>query len=213
MNSDTPPQGIDWVRMEGLVPAVAQHWRSGEVLMLGYMSPEAMAATRESGKVTFFSRSRQRLWTKGESSGNHLLLKSLHIDCDGDAVLVRAEPTGPVCHTGTPTCFADARPLPLAFLDALDALVARRAIDRPAHSYTTRLFDSGLRAIAQKVGEEGVETALAAVVEDDASLLGESADLIFHLLVLLRARNLDLAQVVAILARRHPGSGPETGPD
>lgn len=212
MNSENRAQDVDWSKVGGLVPAVVQHWRSGELLMLGYMTPEAMAATRESGKVTFFSRSRQRLWTKGESSGNHLLLKSLHIDCDADTVLVRAEPSGPVCHTGTPTCFADAPPLPLGFLDTLDALVGRRAIERPAQSYTTHLFDSGLRAVAQKVAEEGVETALAAVVEDDASLLGESADLIFHLLVLLRARNLDLAQVVAVLARRHAKPGHEQEP-
>jgi phosphoribosyl-ATP pyrophosphohydrolase/phosphoribosyl-AMP cyclohydrolase len=204
---------VDWTKVGGLVPAVVQHWRSGEVLMLGYMSREALAATLESGRVTFFSRSRQRLWTKGETSGNHLLLKSLHVDCDADAVMLRAEPTGPVCHAGTPTCFADAPPLPLAFLDALDALVGQRAIDRPAQSYTTRLFDSGLRAIAQKIGEEGVETALAAVVEDDDALLGESADLIFHLLVLLRARNLELAQVVAVLAHRHAGSSREPGRD
>ena len=213
MNSETRVPGIDWDKVGGLVPAVVQHWRSGEVLMLGYMTPEALAATRDSGKVTFFSRSRRRLWTKGESSGNHLLLKSLHVDCDADTVLVRAEPAGPVCHTGTPTCFADAPPLPLGFLGALDALVERRAIERPAQSYTTRLFDAGLPAIAQKIGEEGVEMALAAVVEDDASLLGEAADLIFHLLVLLRARNLDLAQVVEVLARRHAESGRELEPD
>lgn len=212
MNSGNGAQDIDWGKVGGLVPAVVQHWRNGEVLMLGYMTPEALAATRESGKVTFFSRSRQRLWTKGESSANYLLLKSLHIDCDADAILVRAEPTGPVCHTGTPTCFADAPSLPLGFLDTLDALVGRRAVERPAHSYTTRLFDSGLRAIAQKIGEEGVETALAGVVEDDAALLGESADLIFHLLVLLRARNLDLAQLVAVLASRHAGAGLEAEP-
>lgn len=213
MSSETRVPGIDWDKVGGRVPTIVQHWCSGEILMLGYMTPEALAATSESGKVTFFSRSRQRLWTKGESSGNHLLLKSLHVDCDADTVLVRAEPVGPVCHTGTLTCFADAPPLPLGFLGALDALVERRALERPAQSYTTRLFDAGLPAIAQKIGEEGVETALAAVVEDDASLLGEAADLIFHLLVLLRARNLDLAQVVEVLARRHAESGRELEPD
>ncbi|HMM66193.1 MAG TPA: bifunctional phosphoribosyl-AMP cyclohydrolase/phosphoribosyl-ATP diphosphatase HisIE [Dokdonella sp.] len=203
MNSATVAARIDWAKCDGLVPAIVQHWQSGEVLMLGYMTAEALAATCDSGKVTFFSRSRQRLWTKGETSGNTLQLKSMHVDCDADAVLVRAEPAGPVCHTGTPTCFADAPHLPLAFLPELDALVGQRARDRPEGSYTTRLFASGVRGIAQKVGEEGVETALAAVVQGDGELLGEAADLVFHLLVLLRARNLGLADVAAVLARRH----------
>ena len=194
---------LDWEKGEGLLPAIIQHWRSGEVLMLGYMSREALAETRASGKVTFFSRSKQRLWIKGESSGNHLLLKSLHVDCDADTILVRAEPVGPTCHRGTPTCFADAPELPLAFLGELDALVAQRHSERPEGSYTTRLFDSGTTKIAQKVGEEGVETALAGVVQSDAELLGESADLLFHLLVLLRARGLGLADVVRVLETRH----------
>ena len=194
---------LDWEKGDGLLPAVIQHWRSGEVLMLGYMNREAFAATRVSGKVTFFSRSKQRLWIKGETSGNHLLLKSLHVDCDADTVLVRAEPIGPICHRGTPTCFADAPELPLAFLGDLDALVAQRYSERPEGSYTTRLFDSDMHKIAQKVGEEGVETALAGVVQGDAELLGESADLVFHLLVLLRARGLELADVVRVLESRH----------
>ena len=194
---------LDWDKGDGLLPAIVQHWRSGEVLMLGYMSREALAETRASGKITFFSRSKQRLWTKGESSGNHLLLKSLHVDCDVDTILVRADHVGPTCHRGTPTCFADAPELPLAFLGDLDALVAQRHSERPEGSYTTRLFDSGTTKIAQKVGEEGVETALAGVVQSDAELLGESADLLFHLLVLLRARGLGLADVVRLLETRH----------
>lgn len=194
---------LDWAKGDGLLPAIIQHWRSGEVLMLGYMNREALAATRASGKVTFFSRSKQRLWTKGESSGNHLLLKSMHADCDADTVLVRAEPIGPTCHRGTPTCFADAPGLPLEFLGRLDALVEQRHADRPEGSYTTRLFEAGMHKIAQKVGEEGVETALAGVVQSDAELLGESADLMFHLLVLLRARGLSLADVVQLLESRH----------
>jgi len=203
MNQISVIDRLDWAKGGGLLPAVAQHWCSGEVLMLGYMSREALAATEASGKVTFFSRSRQRLWTKGESSGNTLLLKSLHVDCDADTLLVRVEPSGPTCHRGTPTCFADAPGLPLGFLGALDALVARRHQQRPQDSYTVRLFDAGIRKIAQKVGEEGVETALAAVVQDDADLLGESADLLFHLLVLLRARGLGLGDVAGILEMRH----------
>lgn len=194
---------LDWAKGDGLLPAIIQHWRSGEVLMLGYMNREALAATRASGKVTFFSRSKQRLWIKGESSGNHLLLKSVHVDCDADTLLVRAEPVGPTCHRGTPTCFADAVDLPIAFLGELDALVEKRHAERPDGSYTTRLFDAGLHKIAQKVGEEGVETALAGVAQGDAELLGESADLLFHLLVLLRARGFGLPDVVSVLQSRH----------
>ncbi len=194
---------LDWAKGEGLLPAIVQHWRNGEVLMLGYMNREALAATRASGKVTFFSRSSQRLWCKGETSGNHLLLRSLHVDCDADSILVRAEAVGPTCHRGTPSCFADTPALPLGFLSKLDALIQTRHAERPAGSYTTRLFDAGLHKIAQKVGEEGVETALAGVVQGDAELLGESADLLFHLLVLLRSRGLALGQVVAVLESRH----------
>lgn len=194
---------IDWDKGDGLLPVIVQHVRTGEVLMLGYMNREALAATRASGNVTFFSRSRQRLWMKGERSGNVLELSSLHLDCDGDTLLVRAQPRGPTCHTGAPTCFADAPPPPLGFLAELDALVAERAATRPAGSYTTTLFEAGVRRIAQKVGEEGVETALAGVATDDDELLGESADLVFHLTVLLRARGLGLAHVVDVLVRRH----------
>lgn len=194
---------LDWAKGDGLLPAIVQHWSSGEILMLGYMNREALAATRAGGRVTFFSRSRQRLWCKGETSGNQLLLKSLHVDCDADSILVRAEAVGPTCHLGTPTCFADAPALPLGFLSMLDALVEARQAERPAASYTTRLFDAGLHKIAQKVGEEGVETALAGVVQGDPELLGEAADLLFHLLVLLRARGLALAQVVELLQSRH----------
>lgn len=193
----------DCKHVDPLLPAIAQHWRSGEVLMLGYMNREALAATRASGKVTFFSRSRQRLWTKGETSGNVLWLKSLHLDCDADTILVRAEPGGATCHTGARTCFADAPEPPLAFLGALDSLIAQRATERPQGSHVTGLLNAGVRRIAQKVGEEGVETALAAVAQDDGELLGEAADLLFHLLVLLRARGLGLDDVVRILESRH----------
>ncbi len=199
------PTDLDWAKGDGLLPAIVQHWQSGEVLMLGYMNAEALAHTQSSGHVTFFSRSKQRLWTKGESSGHVLALKSVRIDCDADTLLVRAEPHGPTCHEGTSSCFgnsADVRP-PLGFLAELDALVAQRHAERPEGSYTTSLFEGGIRRMAQKVGEEGVETALAAVAQDDAELLGESADLIFHLTVVLRARGLSLADVAALLAERH----------
>ncbi len=194
---------LDWDKSGGLLPAVVQDARSGAVLMLGYMNREALMQTQSSRKVTFFSRSRQRLWTKGESSGNFLSLTSIHADCDNDTLLVLAEPAGPTCHLGTQSCFGDASMPSLAFLGDLDALVARRERERPQGSYTTRLFADGVRRIAQKVGEEGVETALAAVVQDDSALLGEAADLVFHLLVLLRARGLDLSQVAGQLKARH----------
>jgi len=201
MNID--PERLDWNKGGGLLPAVVQHWRSGAVLMLGYMNREALEETRQSGKVTFWSRSKGRLWTKGETSGNHLVLKSVHVDCDGDALVVHAEPIGPTCHLGTASCFGDDSAPSLAFLAELDALVARRAHQRPAGSYTTQLFDAGVRRIAQKVGEEGVETALAATAPDDGELLGESADLLFHLIVLLRARGKSLDELAATLAARH----------
>jgi phosphoribosyl-ATP pyrophosphohydrolase/phosphoribosyl-AMP cyclohydrolase len=205
MSDNTDTGRLDWSKGDGLLPAIVQHWSSGEVLMLGYMNADALAQTRASGHVTFYSRSKQRLWTKGESSGHVLVLKSIRVDCDGDTLLVQADPQGPTCHTGSFSCFGDRAEVraPLGFLAELDALVARRDAERPAGSYTTKLFDSGIRRIAQKVGEEGVETALAAVVQDDDALLGEGADLVFHLVVALRARGLSLADVVAVLADRH----------
>ncbi|MGB3840264.1 MAG: bifunctional phosphoribosyl-AMP cyclohydrolase/phosphoribosyl-ATP diphosphatase HisIE [Rhodanobacter sp.] len=201
INPDVP----DWAKGNGLLPAIVQHWLSGEVLMLGYMNADALVQTQADGRVTFYSRSKQRLWMKGESSGNVLALKSIRLDCDADTLLIQAEPHGPTCHTGTSSCFgdsADVRP-PLGFLAELDALVAQRHVERPTGSYTTKLFDDGIRRIAQKVGEEGVETALAAVVQDDEALLGEAADLLFHLVVVLRVRGLSLADAIAVLADRH----------
>jgi phosphoribosyl-ATP pyrophosphohydrolase/phosphoribosyl-AMP cyclohydrolase len=193
---------LAWEKEDGLLPAIVQDADSLRVLMLGYMDRAALALTLEQGRVTFFSRSRQRLWTKGESSGNTLRLVHLETDCDRDTLMVRARPQGPTCHLGRPSCFEQA---PADFLRQLDALVARRALERPAGSYTTRLFDAGVRAIAQKVGEEGVETALAAVAQDDAALCGEAADLVYHLLVLLRARGLGLDDVAETLRARHAG--------
>jgi phosphoribosyl-ATP pyrophosphohydrolase/phosphoribosyl-AMP cyclohydrolase len=203
IDSNTDLSRLDWPKGDGLLPVIVQHWLSGEVLMLGYMNADALAETQRSGHVTFWSRSKQRLWTKGESSGHVLALKSVRVDCDADTVLVQAEPHGPTCHNGTSSCFGDEVRPPLGFLAELDALVAQRHAERPQGSYTTRLFEGGIRRIAQKVGEEGVETALAAVAQDDDELLGEAADLLFHLGVLLRARNLSLADAVDLLARRH----------
>ncbi len=196
-------QALDWSKGDGLLPAVIQHWRDGRVLMLGYMNPAALEQTLREGKVTFFSRSKGRLWTKGEQSGNSLLLESIAMDCDADTLLLQVAPLGPTCHTGAASCFGVQATPALAFIAELDQLISQRERQRPEGSYSTQLFASGVRRIAQKVGEEGVETALAAVVEDDAALLGESADLLFHLLVLLRARGLGLDELVTTLRGRH----------
>jgi phosphoribosyl-ATP pyrophosphohydrolase/phosphoribosyl-AMP cyclohydrolase len=191
--------GLDWDKQAGLLPAIVQDADTGRVLMLGYMDRDALATTRASGRVTFFSRRTQRLWTKGETSGHGLALVSIEADCDRDALLVQARPAGPTCHVGSPSCFPAA---PAGFPGELDALVAARERERPDGSYTTSLFDAGLARIAQKVGEEGVEVALAAVTADDAALLGEAADLVFHLAVLLRARGRTLGDAFAVLESR-----------
>ncbi|MBB1471612.1 bifunctional phosphoribosyl-AMP cyclohydrolase/phosphoribosyl-ATP diphosphatase HisIE [Luteimonas sp. MC1782] len=191
---------LDWDKGGGLLPAIVQDARTRQVLMLGWMTPESLAATQESGLVTFFSRSRQRLWVKGESSGHHLKLVAIEADCDADTLLVTAEPQGPTCHLGRDSCFAGATGSALAHLDRV---IEGRAASMPEGSYTTRLLAGGIRRIAQKVGEEGVETALAAVVEDDTALLGEAADLAYHLLVLLRARGLGLADLDQVLRARN----------
>jgi phosphoribosyl-ATP pyrophosphohydrolase/phosphoribosyl-AMP cyclohydrolase len=200
MRIDIEPSALDWTKGDGLLPVIVQDAGNLRVLMLGYMNREALDTTLTSRRVTFFSRSKQRLWTKGESSGHVLELVSVEADCDNDTLLVLAHPQGPTCHLQRPSCFPSA---PSAFLSDLDALVAQRDRERPVDSYTTRLFDAGVRRIAQKVGEEGVETALAAVAQDETALLGESADLLYHLTVLLRARGLSLADAVDVLRQRH----------
>ena len=196
---------LDWEKMDGLIPAVIQDAFDGRVLMQAYMNKEAVQATIDSGRVTFWSRSREALWTKGETSGNYLELLSIHPDCDGDCLLVMTRPHGPICHRGTDTCFDGEKPVApdLAFLAQLDALIAMRDKERPPDSYTTQLFESGLKRIAQKVGEEAVETALAAVDGDRDELGEESADLFYHLLVLLHARGLAVNHLVAQLEHRH----------
>jgi phosphoribosyl-ATP pyrophosphohydrolase/phosphoribosyl-AMP cyclohydrolase len=201
---------LDWDKGGGLLPAVVQDARTGRVLMVGYMNPESLRRTLEGRRVTFYSRSREALWTKGESSGHYLHVVDVSADCDADTVLVLANPTGPTCHKGTETCFDDAREPDasrISFLASLEATIARRIAEKPEGSYTARLYASGVGRIAQKVGEEGVETALAAVTRDDAELLGECADLLYHLLVLLKARNLSLEQLVGELASRHASKG------
>lgn len=197
------PDQLDWSKGCGLLPAIVQHVGDGRVLMLGYMNREALEASRESGRVTFYSRSRQCLWTKGETSGNFLRLCTLLADCDQDSLLVLAEPEGPVCHTETASCFGNDGVHALAFVGQLDALVAQRQAERPKNSYTTRLLDAGTRRIAQKVGEEAVETALAAVAQGQDALIEESADLLYHLLVLLHDRGLSLGDVAKCLRARH----------
>jgi phosphoribosyl-ATP pyrophosphohydrolase/phosphoribosyl-AMP cyclohydrolase len=196
------PEGLDFAKGDGLLPVVVQDARNLRVLMLGYMDRAALDATLACGQVTFFSRSRQRLWRKGEGSGHVLEVVSIERDCDADTLLVQAIPRGPICHLGRPSCFPDA---PAAELAELDARIGQRWNERPAGSYTTQLFDAGVRRIAQKVGEEGVETALAAVAEDDAALLGEAADLAYHLLVLLRSRGLGLRELELALRSRAAG--------
>ncbi len=188
-----------WDKQDGLLPAIVQDATTLRVLMLGYMDREALGVTLASGKVTFFSRSKGRLWTKGEASGHVLELVSIQADCDADTLLLQAHPRGPTCHLQRASCFPAA---PADGLAELDALIAQRERERPQGSYTTKLFEGGVRRIAQKVGEEGVETALAAVAQEDAALLGEAADLLYHLTVLLRARGLSLEDARGVLAAR-----------
>ncbi len=194
---------LKWEKMGGLIPAVIQDAASLQVLMLGYMSRESLDRTVESGKVTFFSRSKGRLWTKGETSGHLLEYVSAVPDCDGDAVLVTARPVGPACHRETTSCFGDETAPGVGFLGKLSAVVDGRFRDRPAGSYTTTLFEGGADRMAQKVGEEGVEVAIAAKNPDNEALKGEAADLIFHLMVLLRSRGLSLDDVASLLKTRH----------
>lgn len=193
---------LDWEKTEGLMPVIVQHAISGEVLMLGYMNPEALAHTEQSGKVTFFSRTKQRLWTKGETSGHFLNVVSITPDCDNDTLLVLANPIGPTCHLGNSSCFEGARH-DWHFLYQLEQLLAERKTADPDSSYTAKLYASGTKRIAQKVGEEGVETALAATVHDRDELTNEASDLIYHLLVLLQDQDLDLSAVIGNLRARH----------
>jgi phosphoribosyl-ATP pyrophosphohydrolase/phosphoribosyl-AMP cyclohydrolase len=199
-------QRIDWQKVGGLLPAIVQHALDGSVLMLGYLSPEALRATLERGRVVFYSRSRQCLWEKGETSGHTLNVQAVRLDCDGDTLLISALPAGPVCHTGSATCFGEG-PFtlaePLAFLAELQQIIDARLTERPEDSYTARLHARGVRRMAQKVGEEGVEVALAAAGGSDAELISECADLLFHVMLVLRSRSLGLDGVIRELKARH----------
>ncbi len=200
--SEQQKEQLDWNKVDNLMPAIVQHAVSGEVLMLGYMTPEALDETNRSRHVTFYSRTKQRLWTKGESSGHFLSVVSITPDCDNDTLLVLAEPQGPTCHKGTSSCFSPAAS-DWVFLFQLEQLLAERKNADPKSSYTASLYASGTKRIAQKVGEEGVETALAATVHDRDELVNEASDLMYHLMVLLQDQDLDLSAVINNLRQRH----------
>jgi phosphoribosyl-ATP pyrophosphohydrolase/phosphoribosyl-AMP cyclohydrolase len=198
---------LDFDKTGGLVPAVIQDELTGQVLMLGYMNQEALDKTREEGLVTFFSRSKNRLWTKGETSGNTLQVRSITRDCDADSLLIKVLPNGPTCHTGTTSCFgeeqASNRAAAIRFIANLEEVIQQRKADPAEGSYTNFLFDKGVNKIAQKVGEEAVETVIDAVAGQLDTMKGEAADLLYHLLVLLAATGLELKDVVAVLQERH----------
>lgn len=194
---------IDYDKGNGLVPAIIQHAHTGTVLMLGYMNEDSIAKTKEIGKVTFFSRSKDRLWTKGETSGNYLEFQSLAIDCDGDALLVKAIPQGPTCHTGDYTCFGDEPESKTIFIDHLRSIIKDRKQNPDEKSYTASLFKKGINKVAQKVGEEAVELVIEAKDDHKELFLGEAADLLFHYLVLLEAKGIELDEVVSVLQQRH----------
>lgn len=194
---------IDFEKMDGLVPAIVQDALSGKVLMQGYMNEEALAKTQETGMVTFFSRSKNRLWTKGETSGNFMELVSLAVDCDGDSILVKANPRGPVCHTGADTCWDEANSSKTGFIDQLRAIIKDRKNNPSDQSYTASLFAKGINKVAQKVGEEAVEIVIEAKDDNKELFLGEAADLLYHYLVLLEAKGYELDEVIEVLIDRH----------
>jgi len=197
-NSNT----LAWEKMDNLLPAIVQDALSGKVLMQGYMNQDALATTLDCGKVTFFSRSKLRLWQKGETSGNTLDLVSVAADCDFDSLLVLANPNGPTCHTGVESCWFEGNTPSFTFLADLERLLAARKGADPKSSYTASLYNKGIKRIAQKVGEEGVETALAATVHDKEELKNEAADLLYHLTVLLQASDMSLDDALSVLRER-----------
>lgn len=199
---------MDFQKLNGMVPAIIQDARTGTVLMLGFMTPEALEKTREEGKVTFFSRTKNRLWTKGEESGNFLYVVDILEDCDHDTLLIKANPAGPVCHTGSDTCFNEEnsvaqRPEGIDFIGQLQQLIHARKEEMPEGSYTSSLFGKGINKIAQKVGEEAVELVIESKDNNDELFLNEAADLTYHLLVLLSAKGFDIKDVVSVLEQRH----------
>ncbi len=199
---------MDFKKLGGLIPAIIQDATTDTVLMLGFMNAEALEKTREEGKVTFFSRTKNRLWTKGEESGNFLHVVEILEDCDKDTVLIKANPAGPVCHTGSDTCFDEKNSNSynsegIEFINTLQQLIHTRKEEMPEGSYTTSLFNDGINKIAQKVGEEAVELIIEAKDNNDELFLNEAADLVYHLLVLLTAKGKDIKEVSAILEQRH----------
>ncbi|HRK97425.1 MAG: bifunctional phosphoribosyl-AMP cyclohydrolase/phosphoribosyl-ATP diphosphatase HisIE [Alphaproteobacteria bacterium] len=196
-------QAIDWAKVDGMLPAIVQDSVTRQILMLGYMNPDALAKTIETGRVTFFSRTRHALWTKGETSGNFLELQSMFLDCDLDTVLILARPNGPTCHTGAVSCFDGDDASSVSFLSELAALIHDRNVSRPEGSYTTSLFELGKSRISQKVGEEGVELALAHMDGDREQIIGEAADLIYHTMVLLEHAGIPFDDICTKLKDRH----------
>jgi phosphoribosyl-AMP cyclohydrolase / phosphoribosyl-ATP pyrophosphohydrolase len=194
---------IDFEKVGGLVPAIIQDAFTNKVLMLGYMNREAIEQTLSSGKVTFYSRTKERLWTKGETSGNFLELVSMDQDCDRDTLLVRVNPVGPVCHTGADTCFQEDNDSKTAFVDHLRKIIKDRKNNPSEKSYTTSLFNKGINKIAQKVGEEAVEIVIEAKDDNKDLFLGEAADLLFHYLILLEAKEISFDEVMEVLIERH----------
>lgn len=195
-------QDLDFSKTNGLIPAIIQDDSTNKVLMLGYMNQEALQQTLKEGKVTFFSRSKQRLWTKGETSGNFLYLRDLKVDCDKDTLLIKATPVGPVCHTGADTCFEE-KNIQMDFLQHLQGVIQDRKENPKEGSYTTTLFEKGMNKIAQKVGEEAVELVIEAKDDNTELFLNEAADLMYHYLVLLAAKGHSLSDVIQVLQRRH----------
>ncbi|MBT0812954.1 bifunctional phosphoribosyl-AMP cyclohydrolase/phosphoribosyl-ATP diphosphatase HisIE [Litoribacter ruber] len=194
---------IDFEKVNGLVPAIIQDAFSNKVLMLGYMNQEAIDKTVETGKMTFFSRTKGRLWTKGETSGNFLNLVSMEVDCDQDALLVKVDPVGPVCHTGDDTCFKEENRSKTAFIDHLRTVIKDRKENPNDKSYTSSLFEKGINKVAQKVGEEAVEIVIEAKDDNKELFMGEAADLLFHYLILLEAKGYSLDEVMEVLMARH----------
>ena len=191
---------INFNKSDGLVPVIVQDAVNMQVLMLGYMNEEAFTETKKEGKVIFFSRSKQRLWMKGETSGNFLFVNEIKVDCDNDTILIMANPVGPVCHNGTQTCFGDVNSK--GFLYKLEETIHKRIDENDETSYTNKLFKKGINKVAQKVGEEAVELVIEAKDNDDNLFLNEAADLMYHFLILLKAKNLTLSQVEKILTER-----------
>ena len=194
---------LDFNKMDGLVPAIIQDDKTQKVLMLGFMNEEAYDKTQKTGKVTFWSRTKNALWTKGETSGNYLNVVSIKADCDNDTLLIKVNPDGPVCHTGTDTCWGEENDNPMAFLSELQRFIEKRHEEMPEGSYTTSLFQSGVGRMAQKVGEEAVESVIEAMAGNDERLIYEASDMIYHLMVLLTSKGLKIEDLAVELQKRH----------